>query len=212
VSTRFQLIDFGQRIGQRFVEVVKSGPQFHIYTEIALHTEEDFRISGICKNNLLHQMFFWTVYVYNFWPSEVPWCVDICLTEEWLWYSDNWNRYTVQQTSSEGTFDRCFPAAKTLYSCKCMLANCGANTRRVVWSACALHSIMPTELFITYPEMQVFAHTKLANLYRFLQRCASSSNFFIRSLQMSDAFYKSSFFLSYLTLMYDGDHLVYNCW
>jgi len=32
------------------------------------------------------------------------------------------------------------------------------------------------------------------NLYHFLQRCASASNFFIRSLQMSDAFYKSSFF------------------
>jgi len=45
----------------------------------------------------------------------------------------------------------------------------------------------------------------LRNLYRSLQRCASSSNFFIRSLQMSDAFYKSSFFLNYLTHMYDGD-------
>jgi len=29
--------------------------------------------------------------------------------------------------------------------------------------------------------------------------------FFIRSLQMSDAFYKSSFFRNYLTLMWDGD-------
>jgi len=45
------------------------------------------------------------------------------------------------------------------------------------------------------------------NLYRFFIRCASSSNLFIRSLQMSDAFYKSSFFLSYLTLLYDGDQL-----
>jgi len=41
-------------------------------------------------------------------------------------------------------------------------------------------------------------------LYRFLQRCASSSDFFIRSLQMSDAFYKSSFFLNNLTLLYRG--------
>ena len=32
--------------------------------------------------------------------------------------------------------------------------------------------------------------------------CASSSNFFIRSLQMSDAFYNSSFFLNYSTLLY----------
>jgi len=30
---------------------------------------------------------------------------------------------------------------------------------------------------------------------------------------MSDAFYKSSFSLNYLTLMYDGDQLtVYSCW
>jgi len=45
------------------------------------------------------------------------------------------------------------------------------------------------------------------NLYRFFMRCASSSNFFIRSLQMSDAFYKSSFFLNYSTLLYGGDQM-----
>jgi len=43
------------------------------------------------------------------------------------------------------------------------------------------------------------------NLYRFFIRCASSSNFFIRSLQLPDAFHKSSFFLNYSTLLYDGD-------
>jgi len=45
------------------------------------------------------------------------------------------------------------------------------------------------------------------NLYRFLQRYASSSNFFIRSLKISHAFCKSSFFLNCLTLLYDGDQL-----
>jgi len=40
------------------------------------------------------------------------------------------------------------------------------------------------------------------NLYRFLQRCATSYNFFIQFLQMPDAFYTSSFFLNYLTLMF----------
>ena len=44
------------------------------------------------------------------------------------------------------------------------------------------------------------------NLYRFFMRCTSSSNFFIRSLQMSDTFYKSSFFLNYSTLLY-GDQM-----
>jgi len=45
------------------------------------------------------------------------------------------------------------------------------------------------------------------NLYRFFIRCAASSNFFIRSLQMSYAFYKSSFFLNYSTLLYGGDRM-----
>ena len=45
------------------------------------------------------------------------------------------------------------------------------------------------------------------NLYRFFMRCTSSFIFFIRSLQMSDAFYKSSFFLNYSTLLYDGDRM-----
>jgi len=79
---------------------------------------------------------------------------------------------------------------------------------------------MPIELCITYPRnvsvrphqvshrVKTFDALLRNNFHRFLQRCASSSNFFIRSLQMSDAFYKSSFFLSCLTLMYDGDQLI----
>jgi len=47
------------------------------------------------------------------------------------------------------------------------------------------------------------------NLYRFFIQCAYSPNFLIRSLQMSDAFYKSSFFLNYSTLLYAGDQLQY---
>jgi len=46
------------------------------------------------------------------------------------------------------------------------------------------------------------------NLYRFFIRCTSSSNFFVRSLQMSDAFYKTSFFLNYSALLYDGDQML----
>jgi len=45
------------------------------------------------------------------------------------------------------------------------------------------------------------------NLYRIFTGCASSSNLFIRSLQMSDAFDKSEFFLNYSKLLYDGDQL-----
>jgi len=39
------------------------------------------------------------------------------------------------------------------------------------------------------------------NLYQFFIRCAPSTNFFIRSLKMSDAFQKCSFFLEYSTLL-----------
>jgi len=89
----------------------------------------------------------------------------------------------------------------------------------LVRSAYVLRITMPIELCITYPEMLVFAHTRLAivsrpfdavlrtNLYRFFIRCTSSSNFFIRSLQMSEAFCKSSFFLNYSTLFYVGDQI-----
>jgi len=45
------------------------------------------------------------------------------------------------------------------------------------------------------------------DLYRF-SRCACSSQFFIRSLRISDAFCKSLFFLNYLRLLYDGDQLI----
>jgi len=44
-------------------------------------------------------------------------------------------------------------------------------------------------------------------LHELIRRCESSSNVFIRSVQRSDAFRKSSFFLHYLTLLYDDDHL-----
>jgi len=52
-----------------------------------------------------------------------------------------------------------------------MLANCGANKRRLVWSAGVLHITMPIELCITYPEMFVFAHTRLAIVSRPLMPC-----------------------------------------
>jgi len=45
------------------------------------------------------------------------------------------------------------------------------------------------------------------NVYQIFVRCSPSSNYVILSLQMSDAFYKSSFFLNYSTFLYDGDQL-----
>jgi len=37
-------------------------------------------------------------------------------------------------------------------ACQCMLAICGANTRRLVWSEYILHITMPIELCITHTE------------------------------------------------------------
>ena len=85
-------------------------------------------------------------------------------------FRDKWNHYTVQQTNSEALLISALLQQKTLYSvpiaCQCMLANCGANTRRLVWSVYVLHITMPIELCITYPEMWVFAHTRLAIVSR----------------------------------------------
>ena len=65
--------------------------------------------------------------------------------------------------------------AEALYfvsiACQCMLANCGANTSRLVRSAYVLHITMPIELCITYPKMLVFAHTRLAIASGHLMPC-----------------------------------------
>ena len=62
-----------------------------------------------------------------------------------------------------------------LIACQCMLANCGANTRRLVWSDYVLHVTMPIELCITYPEMWVFAHTRLAIVSRPFMPCSETT-------------------------------------
>jgi len=76
---------------------------------------------------------------------------------------------------------------------------------------------MSTKLCIRYPEMLVFTHTKLTTVSGHLMPCLETIcitsynsgqlhlTFFILSLLMSDAFCKSSFFLSYLTLLHGSD-------
>ena len=100
-----------------------------------------------------------------FWPSEIPWWVDKCITEGWWWYSETVKSLYCAANKLRGTFDLCSPVKKTLYfvpvKCQCMLANCGANTHRLVWTAYVLRITVLTELWITYPEMLVIAHTRL---------------------------------------------------
>ena len=69
---------------------------------------------------------------------------------------DHSSRYCAAN-NLQSTFDQCSPAGKILYfmpiACQSMLANCWANTHRLVWSGCALHTILPTKLCITYQKM-----------------------------------------------------------
>ena len=114
-----------------------------------------------------------------------------------------------------GTFDQCSPAVKNTYfvpiACQRMLASCGADTRRPIEArtCCNAYRIMhyiPRNISVRPHQVSHCVRTFDAvlrnNLYRFFIRCTFSSNLFIRSLQMSDAFNKSSFFLNYSTLLY----------
>ena len=97
-----------------------------------------------------------------FKPSEISWCVDKCIIEGWWWHSETSEITILCSKQTQRHFWSVLYCSKKHFACQCMLANCGANTRRLVWSACVLHITMPIELCITYPEMWVFAHTRLA--------------------------------------------------
>jgi len=74
-----------------------------------------------------------------------------------------------------GTFDQCSTAVKnTLFRAYCMpmyACQLWSKYTRPVWSAYVLHITMPIELCITYPEMWVFAHTRLAIVSEPLMLC-----------------------------------------
>jgi len=96
--------------------------------------------------------------------------VDKCIIEGWWWwYSETSEIIILCSKQTQRPFWSVLPCSKKHFiwclrpnACQCMLANCGANTRRPVWSAYVLHITLPIELCITYPEMSVFAHTRLA--------------------------------------------------
>jgi len=121
-----------------------------------------------------------------------------------------------------GTFDQCSPAVKNIL----FRAHCKPIHACKLWSKYTQTSIkrlrtaynnayrsmhyIPMNVSVRPHQVSNCARTFDAllrnNLYRFFIRCASSCNFFIRSLQMSDAFYKSSF-SQLLTLLHDGDQM-----
>ena len=116
------------------------------------------------------------VYMHNFWPSEISWCVDnASLKDDDDIQRQVKNHYTVQQTNSEELLISALLQYKTLdfvpIAWQCMLANCRTTSRRPVWSAYVLHITMPIELCITCPELLVFAHTRIAIVSGPLMSC-----------------------------------------
>jgi len=125
-----------------------------------------------------------------------------------------------------GTFDQCSPAVKNIlfrahcmpiYACKLWSKYTQTSIKRLRTAYNNAYRSMhyiPMNVSVRPHQVSNCARTFDAllrnNLYRFFIRCASSSNFFIRSLQMSDAFYKSSF-SQLLTLLHDGDQMQQLC-
>ena len=121
--------------------------------------------------------------------AGIGWCAGVAFTRKRLkaatgacttptsWYVRRQPEHVRRQpaTNSEALLISALLQLKTLYfvpiACQCMLANCGTNTRRLVWSDYVLHITTPIELCIIYPEMWVFAHTRLAIVSRPLMPC-----------------------------------------
>jgi len=123
-----------------------------------------------------------------------------------------------------GTFDQCSPAVKnTLFRAYCMPMYCLQIVEQIhmYTSMKRLHGAYNNAnqiMHYTPRNVSVYPHQVgdcvrtsdvllRNNLYWYFMQCASSSIFFIGSLQMSDAFYKSSFCRNYSMLLYDGDQL-----
>jgi len=122
-----------------------------------------------------------------------------------------------------GTFDQCFPAVKNTISCLLHANVCLPTVEQIQYTQTSMKRLrvaynnasrimhyIPRNVSVRAHQVshrvRTFDAVLRNNLYRFFMLCASSSNFFIRSLQMSDAFYKSSLFLNYSTLLY-GDQM-----
>ena len=157
------------------------------------------------------------------WPNEISWCVDKCIIEGWWLHSETSEITILWANKLRGTFDQCSPAVKnTLFRAYCVpmyacqlwskytqtsikrLRAAYNNAYRTVHYIPRNVSVRPHQVSHC---VRTFDAVLRNNLYRFFIRCTSSSNFFIRSLQMFDAFHKSSFFLNYSTLLNGRDRM-----
>jgi len=151
--------------------------------------------------------------------------VDKCIIEGWRWHSETSeitilcskqtrrHFWSVPSYSKKNTLCRacCMP----MYACQ-LWSRCTQTSMKRLHAAYNKNNVyrmmhyIPRNVSVRPHQVSHCARTFDAvlrnNLHRFFIRCTSSSNFFIRSLQVSDAFYKSSFFLNYSTLLY-GDQM-----
>ena len=163
------------------------------------------------------------VRVQVFWPSEISWCVDKCITEGWWWHSKTSEITILCSKQTQRHFWSVLSCSKKIlfraycmpmYACQLWSKHpqtsmnylCAAynNAYRIMHYIPRNVSVRPHHVSHC---VRTFDATLRNNLYRFFTRCTSSCNFFIRSLQMSVAFYKSSFFLNYSTHLYGGDRM-----
>ena len=137
-------------------------------------------------------------------------------------FRDKWNHCTAVQQTTQGHFRSVICSKKTLFRAYCMplyacqlwikytktsmkrLRAAYNNAYQIMHCILRDVSVRPHQVSHCFRTFDALLRN---NLYRFFIRCASPFNFFIRSLKMSDAFYKSSFFRSYSMFLYDGDQM-----
>jgi len=118
------------------------------------------------------------VNVYSFWPIEISWCVDTCLTEGWWWYSET-NEIAVLRTKEAPRHVRSvlFCSKKHLISCVlCKYTQTSMKCLRAAYNNTYLimHYIprnVSVRLHQVSHRVTTFDALMRNNLYRFLPRC-----------------------------------------
>ena len=116
-------------------------------------------------HNLPHQMFFKWCTCTIFWPSDISWCVDKCIIEglKW-WYSETSEITILCSKQTQRHFWSVLSCSKKHFLSCLLHANvCLPIVEQIHADQYEVLTItMSIELCIMYPEMLVFAHTRLA--------------------------------------------------
>jgi len=151
----------------------------------------------------------------------MPRCVDKCITEGWLWYSETSEITRLCRKQTQKHFWSMISCSKNtqfraycmpMYACQLWSKYTQASMKSLRAAYNNAHRIMhyiPRNVSVRQHQVTQCVRTCDAlmrnNLYQLFARCTSSSNFLNGYVQMFDAFYKSALFLNYSRLLYDGD-------